>query len=320
MNIIPKKRFTWIVLLILAYGYYTSIQQDILKDKEIKAKSSAVALKSTEEKSSFFEAPLNYALNEIRKSSTGKAAVDAAITQSLKDKYGTKDISATTAQESGKVVTMDLLQGSGQSAQCGSTATINYDASVDGIIKFDSTTGKAPLTFKIGEGQVIKGLETGLLGMRKGGKRKIAIPSGLGFDDSNFKNDLVQKEKPVLYEVELLDVQNGSDTNDIVSIMDKSVGDNTSPEAFCGSKVNVTYKLMQNDIAVSAGELALTIGDGSVQLGLSNGIIGMKKGGVRNLNIPQSLLKTPENSIMPKDLQLPKEGTAIFDIILTDVK
>lgn len=65
-----------------------------------------------------------------------------------------------------------------------STVVIHYTLGTTGARngwRIDSSYDRDPLTFKLGRGEVIKGLEEGVLGMRKGGKRRLVIPSSLGY-------------------------------------------------------------------------------------------------------------------------------------------
>ena len=58
----------------------------------------------------------------------------------------------------------------------GDVVKVHYTGKTEGEI-FDSSEGKEPLIFKVGDHKVIKGFEDGFLGMEKGGKKTITIPA-----------------------------------------------------------------------------------------------------------------------------------------------
>ncbi len=82
-----------------------------------------------------------------------------------------------------EVVIEDIVEGTGPAARTGDTIDVQYVGALfeDGS-EFDSSwsTGQ-PFTVTLGEGQVIEGWEEGLVGIRKGGRREIVIPSGLAY-------------------------------------------------------------------------------------------------------------------------------------------
>jgi len=75
----------------------------------------------------------------------------------------------------------DLRPGTGAAAKPGDSVTVNYKGSLlDGTV-FDQSYGKAPFSFNLGAGSVIKGWDQGVAGMKVGGKRQLVIPSDLGY-------------------------------------------------------------------------------------------------------------------------------------------
>jgi FKBP-type peptidyl-prolyl cis-trans isomerase len=73
--------------------------------------------------------------------------------------------------------------------------------------QFDSNVGKAPLTVVVGAGEVIRGWELGLLGMNNGGKRKLVIPSKLGYGDAG-KPPKIPGGAELTFEIEAVNVIN----------------------------------------------------------------------------------------------------------------
>jgi FKBP-type peptidyl-prolyl cis-trans isomerase len=68
---------------------------------------------------------------------------------------------------------VDLVAGSGREAHAGETAVVHYTGTLTDGTKFDSSKDrKAPFSFRLGAGQVIKGWDEGVEGMKIGGIRK----------------------------------------------------------------------------------------------------------------------------------------------------
>ena len=80
----------------------------------------------------------------------------------------------------------DTEEGKGEAAKKGDVVEVNYTGwlTTDGTNKgkkFDSSIGRAPFRFKLGAGEVIKGWDEGVAGMKPGGKRTLVIPPALGY-------------------------------------------------------------------------------------------------------------------------------------------
>jgi FKBP-type peptidyl-prolyl cis-trans isomerase len=73
-------------------------------------------------------------------------------------------------------------------------------------VKFDSSYDRGtPFTFKLGAGQVIKGWDVGVEGMKVGGKRKLIIPSDFAYGPNDYNG--IPGGSTLVFEVELLDVK-----------------------------------------------------------------------------------------------------------------
>jgi FKBP-type peptidyl-prolyl cis-trans isomerase len=100
----------------------------------------------------------------------------------------------------------DIQQGGGATAVTGENVTVNYTGWLENGKKFDSSIGKAPFTFKLGAGQVIKGWDDGVAGMRVGGKRQLRIPPELGYG-SRGAAGVIPPNATLIFDVELLGVK-----------------------------------------------------------------------------------------------------------------
>src|SRR5437763_3602406 len=81
----------------------------------------------------------------------------------------------------GKLESQDLVVGNGVEAKTGQKVAVHYTGWLTDGKKFDSSVGRGPFEFKLGGGQVIKGWDQGVVGMKIGGKRKLTIPPELAY-------------------------------------------------------------------------------------------------------------------------------------------
>ncbi|MBX4198104.1 FKBP-type peptidyl-prolyl cis-trans isomerase [Candidatus Parcubacteria bacterium] len=100
----------------------------------------------------------------------------------------------------------DEKVGTGAEAKTGSTVSVHYTGTFANGQKFDSSrdAGK-PFSFTLGAGNVIKGWDQGLIGMKVGGKRKLVIPPGLAYGPND--HGPIPGNSTLYFEVELLDVK-----------------------------------------------------------------------------------------------------------------
>lgn len=102
---------------------------------------------------------------------------------------------------------VDLAIGSGREAHAGETAIVHYTGTLTDGKKFDSSKDRnSPFSFRLGAGQVIKGWDEGVEGMKIGGIRKLVIPPQLGYG-SRGAGAAVPPNATLIFEVELLDLR-----------------------------------------------------------------------------------------------------------------
>lgn len=100
----------------------------------------------------------------------------------------------------------DLVQGTGEEAVAGRTVEVNYTGWLLDGKQFDSSKGRGPFSFVLGGGQVIKGWDQGVAGMKVGGQRKLTIPPELGYGMRGYPG-VIPAQATLVFEVELLGVR-----------------------------------------------------------------------------------------------------------------
>lgn len=100
----------------------------------------------------------------------------------------------------------DTQIGEGKEVKSGDTVTIHYKGILTNGTKFDSSYDRGqPFETQIGVGQVIKGWDLGVVGMKVGGKRKLTIPPALGYGNQDL--GVIPPNSTLTFEVELIDVK-----------------------------------------------------------------------------------------------------------------
>ena len=118
---------------------------------------------------------------------------------------GAIESSPTRITSTGLRIT-DLVSGEGKEAKPGQTVSVNYRGSLENGKEFDSSYEREPFKFPLGAGQVIKGWDEGVEGMKVGGKRKLIIPPDIGYG-SRGAGRVIPPNSTLIFIVELLDVE-----------------------------------------------------------------------------------------------------------------
>lgn len=105
------------------------------------------------------------------------------------------------------LVIEDVKISDGQEVEKFNIVTVNYTGLLEDGTKFDSSLdpGRSPFRFTVGAGQVIKGWDEGLMGMKVGGKRKLTIPPELGYGSRD--NGPIPANSTLIFEIDLLGIE-----------------------------------------------------------------------------------------------------------------
>ena len=101
----------------------------------------------------------------------------------------------------------DVVIGSGATAAPGQRVSVHYTGWLQNGNKFDSSKDRGQaFLFSLGRGEVIRGWDEGVSGMKVGGKRKLTIPPDLGYG-ARGAGGVIPPNATLLFEVELLAVR-----------------------------------------------------------------------------------------------------------------
>jgi FKBP-type peptidyl-prolyl cis-trans isomerase len=180
----------------------------------------------------------------------------------------------------------DLTEGTGATAQPKDFVQVHYTGTLTDGKEFDSSKRSgAPFTFRLGDGDVIRGWDEGVAGMKVGGKRKLWIPPALAYGARGQPPD-IPPDAELIFEVELLKIIP-------LKIEDKAEG--AGEPAKAGDMVEVHYTGTLSDGTVFDTSrkrdepIRFMLGVGKVIPGWDKGLLGMKPGGKRKLTIPAEL-------------------------------
>jgi peptidylprolyl isomerase len=107
-----------------------------------------------------------------------------------------------------KLIVKDLKEGTGPAAKPGDTVTVQYvGVNYKGGKQFDASWDRGePFSFPLGAGQVIKGWDVGVAGMKVGGRRMLIIPPDLGYGPDG-QPPVIKPNETLVFVIDLLAVQ-----------------------------------------------------------------------------------------------------------------
>jgi peptidylprolyl isomerase len=205
-----------------------------------------------------------------------------------------------------ELVITDLTAGNGEAAVSGDTVVVHYVGvrSADGA-EFDNSYDRgSPFSVTIGIGQVIKGWDEGLVGIKPGGRRQLDIPADLAYGDSPPGTDVIQPGDALSFVIDAVAIipkPNEADTPDISIAPTPNQTEQTFTDLIVGDGVGIEpgQTVAVQLLAFSAADgklldsswdagtpLTFVPGDGQLPPGLEKAVEGMKVGGRRQVDIP----------------------------------
>ncbi|KAK6519849.1 peptidylprolyl isomerase fpr4 [Arthrobotrys conoides] len=132
-----------------------------------------------------------------------KAKSEKTKTEKTKDEKPTTQSSKSRTVDGVKIE--DHKLGSGPEAKKGQKVSMRYIGKLTDGKVFDSNKKGKPFTFNLGKGDVIKGWDIGVAGMKVGGERKLVIPSNLAYGSKALPG--IPKNSTLVFEVKLLEIK-----------------------------------------------------------------------------------------------------------------
>jgi peptidylprolyl isomerase len=220
----------------------------------------------------------------------------------------------------------DVTEGKGDAVKAGAMVTIHYTGwTTDGKVFDSSLKGGEPATFPLGN--LIKGWQEGIPGMKEGGKRRLMIPSDLGYGDEGSPPDIPGKAT-LVFEIELIrnwslpapDAKEWKEVKDTGGLKTWDVKEGKGEAIKAGAEVTIHYTGWTLDGKIfdsshKRGEPA-TFPLGDLIKGWQIGVPGMKPGGVRRLSIPYPLAYGEKG----RPPTIPAKATLIFEIEAFETK
>ena len=224
---------------------------------------------------------------------------------------------------------IDNVLGTGDLPKAGDKVKVHYTGTLEDGTKFDSSHDRnKPFEFSLGLGQVIKGWDEGIATMKPGGKRKLIIPSELGYGERG-SGKIIPSGATLIFDVELLEIivafvdtdfllpGREDNTESGLRMIIHKEGNGEKPRA--GQTVSVHYTVLLEtgkkfDSSHDRGRpFKFPLGQGRVIKGWDEGIALMSKGEKRTLVIP------PELGYGSQDKgRIPPNSTLIFEVELID--
>lgn len=106
----------------------------------------------------------------------------------------------------------DITVGTGTLAQNGSQVAVHYTGWLTTGKGFDTSLGGNPLPFTVGQHQYLVGFEEGVIGMKVGGKRRLIIPSGLGYGANEIRDQsgrvVIPANSTLIFDIQLVAIAN----------------------------------------------------------------------------------------------------------------
>ena len=111
----------------------------------------------------------------------------------------------TKETKADQLIIEEVQAGSGEAAKSGDFVSVHYTGALTSGEVFDSSVDRGePIEFQLGAGEVIKGWDEGIAGLKPGGKRKLTIPPTLGYGARDM--GVIPPNSTLIFDVELVKI------------------------------------------------------------------------------------------------------------------
>ncbi|KAJ3119393.1 peptidylprolyl isomerase fpr4 [Physocladia obscura] len=195
---------------------------EFLEAEKNKRKTGEGESKKTPKKAKIEELPDDYEEEEKAKKDKNKieekkeeVKMDEKKAEKKKDKKDKKkdekqekksELKSKVTTHNNGLIVEDVVEGKGPIAKAGNKVGVRYVGKLTNGKVFDSNTSGKAFQFKLGKGDVIKGWDIGVSGMRVGGARKLTIPPALAYGSQGAPPD-IPKNATLQFEVKLLTIK-----------------------------------------------------------------------------------------------------------------
>jgi len=193
-------------------------------------------------------------------------------------------LQGSAAQET--VAKKDDVVGTGSTIQKGDVLTIDYTGTLKDGTTFDSSVGHDPFMFIFGVGQVIKGMDLGIAGMKEGGKREITVPPSLGYGSNS--SEKIPANATLHFVVTLKRIEPKVQTDVITKGAGEGAKFGDTLWVFIEGGVKGGPAIFDSK-SQSKDPVPVGIGESHFPVGLWVGLMGMEQGEKRHMLIPPSL-------------------------------
>lgn len=226
---------------------------------------------------------------------------------------GLKELEVKTVKE-GDGMVLGVQTPKDNKVEEGDLAIVVYTGKFKDGKVFDSNmdSEKPPLSIPVGAGMVIPGWDQGLIGMKVGEERTLAVPYALAYGEAG-RPPAIPPKSDLFFTIRLLDLVKASEL-DTYDTKEVKVG--TGKTAKKGDVATVAYKgMLTNGQVFDEGEFEFKLGNREAVSGFDAGVEGMKVGGERIIRIPPNLAYGRASKE-----RIPPNSTLVFNLKLLDVQ
>lgn len=109
-------------------------------------------------------------------------------------------------RDSSGLYSQEIREGEGEAVQAGQKVKVEYTGWLPSGYRFDTSHGKQPYEFTVGRGEVIKGWDVGVVGMKRGGQRRIIVPPRMAYGDEGAAG-VIPPSAVLVFDLELVSIE-----------------------------------------------------------------------------------------------------------------